>query len=155
MTAIEIQPGERYRLHGNDPADIATSVDAATDYVNSLIASLRAPWTRDALCIEFDLALWFPTRGQPNQPALDICGRCPVRLPCLAEALDDPDLDHGIRGGATAQARQAMRRNRLNGQSSIPDPNRCPPRCKCDTCKARRAAYMRGWRRVTGRTGPT
>jgi len=137
MSAIEMTShGQRADFEPSKSAvsDIATSADAATDYVNGLIASLRAPWMRDALCIEFDTALWFPGRGQSNQPALDICARCSVRLECLAEALDVPDLDHGIRGGATANARQVMRRNRLNGHSSIPDPDRCPPRCKCDTC---------------------
>jgi hypothetical protein len=154
MTAIEITSGERYRYHGNDPADIAAAGDAASDYVNKLVASLRAPWTRDALCIEFDLGLWFPGRGESSQPALEICGRCPVRLECLAEALNDESLDHGIRGGATANARQVMRRNRLGGRSSIPDPDRCPPRCKCDDCKAHRAETMRRWRHKTGRSGP-
>jgi WhiB family redox-sensing transcriptional regulator len=157
MSAIEIDPTERYRIHGQDPADIATSVHAAAEYVNTLIASLRAPWMRDALCAEFDLALWFPSRGQSNQPALEICARCSVRLECLAEAIADPELDHGIRGGATANARQVMRRNRLNGQSSIHKPAAC--HCgKCDTSharKQRRADYTRRWRRTTGRTGPT
>jgi WhiB family redox-sensing transcriptional regulator len=150
-----VEAHERFRLHGADPADLAAASDEPSEYVARLIASLRAPWTRDALCIEFDLSLWFPTRGQSNQPALDICGRCPVRLECLAEAIADEDLDHGIRGGVTAEARRVMRRNRINGQSSLPDPDRCPPRCKCDDCKAHRAATMRAWRRRTGRTGPT
>jgi WhiB family redox-sensing transcriptional regulator len=69
-------------------------------------------WRREGLCNEFDLALWYPTRGQPNQPALDICGRCTVRRQCLAEALDDASLDFGIRGGMTADARQAARKVR-------------------------------------------
>jgi WhiB family redox-sensing transcriptional regulator len=149
-----VEPQERFRLHGADPAEVVAAFEESAEYVSRLIASLRAPWTRDALCIEFDTALWFPTRGQSNQPALDICGRCPVRLECLAEAIDDETLDHGIRGGATAEARKIMRRSRLDGASSLPDPDRCPPRCKCDDCKAHRAAAVRAWRHRTGRTRP-
>jgi WhiB family redox-sensing transcriptional regulator len=152
---VAVEAHERFRLHGVNPADLVAANDEPAEYIARLSSSLRAPWTRDALCIEFDTALWFPTRGQSNQPALEICGRCPVRLECLAEAIDDPELDHGIRGGATAEARKVMRRSRLDGASSLPDPNRCPPRCKCDDCKALRAAKVRAWRRRTGRTGPT
>jgi hypothetical protein len=74
-----------------------------------LVDSLPA-WHRDSLCL--DLELWYPGRGQPNQPALDICGRCPVRRESLAEAIEDTSLDHGIRGGMTANARVTARKAR-------------------------------------------
>ena len=67
------------------------------------MADALPSWQQQALCREFDLDLWYPTRGQPNQPALAICRRCPVRSECLADALDDEALDWGIRGGACLQ----------------------------------------------------
>jgi WhiB family redox-sensing transcriptional regulator len=54
---------------------------------------------------------FFPEKGGSNRLALQICGRCPVRAECLDEALADPSLDHGIRGGMSANARKARRRN--------------------------------------------
>jgi len=97
---------------GTDPADLVAAQASAAERVARLVAALRADWMRDALCAEFDTDLWFPSIGQSNQPALDICGRCPVRGDCLDEALNDRDLDHGIRGGASARARKVMRRSR-------------------------------------------
>ena len=97
-------------LHG-DPADIVTAEVAPSPLLAAIVAALPA-WHTDALCRESDLDLWFPRKGERNQPALDICGRCTVRVDCLAEALDDPTLDFGIRGGMTANARSVARRNR-------------------------------------------
>jgi hypothetical protein len=77
----------------------------------AIVASLP-DWRSAAACREFDLDLWFPRKGERNQPALDVCGRCIVRLECLDEALDDPTLDFGIRGGTTANARRVARRSR-------------------------------------------
>jgi hypothetical protein len=151
---VEIPPDERLSLHGHDPADLIAAADEASEYVTRLLAGLHAPWTRRALCIGEPIEWFFPGKGQRNDAAMELCGRCEVRLECLAEALDDETLDWGIRGGATASARKVMRSNRTDGRSSIPDPDRCPPRCKCDDCKAHRAATVRAWRRRTGRTGP-
>lgn len=77
-------------------------------------------WHDDALCRDFDLNLFFPTRGEQAQPALDICGRCAVRVDCLAEALDDPTLDYGIRGGQTAAARKNARRHHADDPRGVP-----------------------------------
>lgn len=74
------------------------------------LARLVPAWHADALCRDFDLALWFPAKGERTQPALDICGRCTVRLECLEEAIADPSLDFGIRGGMSANARKARRK---------------------------------------------
>lgn len=154
MSNHPVQAHERFRLHGADPGELVAAPDHAAEYVTKLLASLRAPWTKDALCRGEPVEWFFPGRGESSAPAMELCGRCPVRLPCLDEALADETLDFGIRGGSTANARRLMRSNRIGGRSSIPDPDRCPPRCKCDTCKARRAEYMRTWRHRTGRSGP-
>lgn len=93
-----------------DPAEIVTLfATPASELVRQLVPP-RASWQRDALCREFDTSLWFPNLGESTQPALEICGRCAVRPECLADALADPTLDHGIRGGMSARARAAHRR---------------------------------------------
>ena len=69
-------------------------------------------WHADAQCKGQPHNVFFPTRGGSNGPALQLCGRCPVREDCLDEALADTSLDHGIRGGMTVPARQAARKAR-------------------------------------------
>ena len=93
-----------------DPAEIATAdADASMQFLQRIAASQPA-WKIDAACVGTDLELWFPITGQRAQPALDICGRCAVRADCLTEALADPALDYGIRGGMTATARKQRRK---------------------------------------------
>ncbi|MCB0967381.1 MAG: WhiB family transcriptional regulator [Ilumatobacter sp.] len=75
-----------------------------------LLARLEPAWHRDALCREYDLALFYPTRGQSIAPAVAVCERCSVLDECLAEALDDPSLDHGVRGGLSVRARRQLRK---------------------------------------------
>ena len=119
-----------------DPADIVVEFDprASARAFADWIATLTPRWHRDALCREHpDLTLWFPAKGQPTRPALEICARCPVRAECLAEALADPELDHGVRGGMTARARTALR-HETNG----------------DGRAHRRPTHDRGIRRRTG-----
>ena len=94
-----------------DPADILTAEVGPSPLLAAIVAALPA-WHTDALCREYDVDLWFPPRGASNEPAKAICERCRVRTECLAEALDDETLDHGIRGGRTANARKVARRNR-------------------------------------------
>lgn len=89
-----------------DPAEVGQSPLLA-----AIVASLPA-WHAEAACRGHDFGIFFPARGQGNEPALATCGRCPVRVDCLDEALDDETLDFGIRGGMTANARKVARRNR-------------------------------------------
>jgi WhiB family redox-sensing transcriptional regulator len=84
-------------------------IEAGPGLLQGLFASQPA-WRREALCGDHPLALFYPERGQSNKPGLAVCAACPVRRPCLAEALDDPTLDHGTRGGMTARARVAARK---------------------------------------------
>ena len=74
------------------------------------IAAKRDAWRDDALCRNHPLLTFFPEVGQRAKPALEICGLCPVRNECLADALECGD-EHGIRGGMTAGARRVHRTN--------------------------------------------
>jgi hypothetical protein len=78
-------------------------------FLRGLFGSLP-PWRRQALCGDHDLGIFYPAKGGSNKPGLAVCAACPVRHPCLAEALDDSSLDWGIRGGMTALARVAARK---------------------------------------------
>lgn len=97
-----------------DPADIVTELApyAGIDRLVRRLAEMTPTWHRDALCREYDQALWFPSRGESHEPARAVCGRCTVADECLAEGLDDPALDYGIRAGLGASQRRAMRRAR-------------------------------------------
>ena len=112
-----------------DPQEIVT---ARAMTPGELIRALIPPppeWHRDALCREFDTSLWFPDKGQPAQPALDICGRCPVRPECLNTALGDITLEFGVWGGMSARARAAHRRAteaRARRRRDAPGPPRSP-----------------------------
>jgi Transcription factor WhiB len=52
--------------------------------------------------------VFFPGRGESAEPARQICGRCPVRQPCLEFALRR-GIVHGIWGGLSERNRRALR----------------------------------------------
>lgn len=67
------------------------------------------PAFADALCAQTDPDLFFPEVGGDPKPAKRICGRCPVRLPCLRYALAAQRNLPGVWGGATQRERARMR----------------------------------------------
>ncbi len=72
-------------------------------------------WRLDARCAEVDPELFFPEPGAPTAPAKRICAGCPVRVECLAYALDTREA-HGVFGGLSAQERlRLLRRPRTTG----------------------------------------
>jgi WhiB family transcriptional regulator, redox-sensing transcriptional regulator len=66
-------------------------------------------WPEQALCAQADPEAWFPEAGERAEVAKAICARCPVQAPCLAYALDRPEL-RGIWGGMSERERRAVRR---------------------------------------------
>ncbi len=76
------------------------------------IATRQPAWLDDALCRDIDIDIFFPGIGQSARPALELCGRCPVRIECLAEAMADESLDWGVRGAMTSAARKQARKAR-------------------------------------------
>ena len=91
-----------------DPASIVVATDADTR-ICDFLAALRQPWWFEAACRGGDVSMFFDARRQAD--ALQRCGVCPSLLPCRAEAIADPHLDHGIRGGMDVAARRNARRN--------------------------------------------
>ncbi len=98
-------------LHSRpDVAAITESPATALDLLE-LLERLRAglpDWHRAAACRNHPDISFFPRSGESAGPALQCCGRCPVRVPCLEAALADPDAT-GVWGGTTASPRIAMR----------------------------------------------
>ena len=86
----------------------ADDLEVGGSFLQALVDS-QPSWRRAALCRDQPLAIFFPARGQSSKPALAICGPCPVKADCLAEALAE-ELDFGIRGGMTSPARVAARK---------------------------------------------
>ena len=72
-------------------------------------------WRIHAACGGSDPHLWFApevetahARQVREATAMAICRPCPVRNPCLDDALSEP-AQYGIRGGVSEEKRQALR----------------------------------------------
>ena len=79
-----------------------------------------AHWTAAAACGTGGKRKLSPeamfVEGSAQREACSVCVSCPVRLECLAEALDNR-LDFGVWGGMTERERRALRRRRPEVQS--------------------------------------
>lgn len=65
-------------------------------------------WRHHALCRQVDAELFFPEKGGSNREAKRLCARCPVRTPCLEEALVN-DESFGVWGGMSERERRQYR----------------------------------------------
>ena len=68
---------------------------------------------REALCAQTDPEAFFPgpdSYWTTPRYAKEICGRCPVKLDCLAWALENNERE-GVWGGTTPKERQRLRKN--------------------------------------------
>jgi WhiB family transcriptional regulator, redox-sensing transcriptional regulator len=69
-------------------------------------------WRRAAACLTMDPDLFFPISDSgPSEPqvrrAKAVCSGCPVRLPCLQEALSAEE-PYGVWGGLTGEERRPI-----------------------------------------------
>ena len=76
-------------------------------------------WMADAACNGADPEVFFPELGQSAAAAKAICGVCPVRERCLADAMA-ADVRHGVWGGLSPNERLALagRRRRRDTERS-------------------------------------
>jgi|SRR5699024_10944450 len=72
-------------------------------------------WASEAACKDLGPDTLF-VRGAEQNRAKQVCGGCPVRLECLAEALDN-QIEWGVWGGMTERERRALLRRRPNVKS--------------------------------------
>jgi WhiB family redox-sensing transcriptional regulator len=69
-------------------------------------------WASDAQCKGRQPDELF-VRGAAQNKAKQLCAGCPVRVECLAEALDN-QIEWGVWGGMTERERRAILRKRPN-----------------------------------------
>jgi len=77
-----------------------------------VVATKDGHWTASAECGSGKVspdALF--VEGPAQREARAVCLQCPVRLECLADALDNR-MDFGVWGGMTERERRALRRRR-------------------------------------------
>lgn len=70
------------------------------------IPGAPADWSTRAVCSTQDPDLLFVT-GAAQREAAKMCRGCPVRLECLADALDN-EVEFGVWGGLTERQRRAL-----------------------------------------------
>lgn len=70
-------------------------------------------WSLSARCRETQPDYLF-VRGAEQNKAKQLCKGCPVRVECLAEALDN-QIEWGVWGGMTERERRALLRRRPAG----------------------------------------
>lgn len=66
-------------------------------------------WRDLAECKGMNTDDWYPERGSHPQAVralIAICNACPVRPACLTDAINTHDIDYGVRGGMSVNARQ-------------------------------------------------
>ena len=69
-------------------------------------------WASQAACQASSPDKLF-VRGAEQNKAKQVCGACPVRTECLAEALDN-QIEWGVWGGMTERERRALLKRRPN-----------------------------------------
>lgn len=80
-------------------------------------------WQTEAACVGLT-DLFFPAENadRNSRPggrslyvqARPVCMACPVRVPCLEQALTEGDVDYGMFGGMSPNERRALVRNRTS-----------------------------------------
>jgi WhiB family redox-sensing transcriptional regulator len=74
-------------------------------------ADLVISWMLRARCRDLPPAVFFPSDGVGVEVARRYCAVCPVKLQCLAYALEH-HIDHGVWGGASERERRRIARGR-------------------------------------------
>ncbi len=97
-----------------DPAEIVDAVDnAAAEFARRITAS-RPRWMRHAACRGVNQTVFFPSRGEPTEPARAICSTCPVIDDCLTWSLAQAG-DYGIVAGLSGRQRRQLRAEHRRG----------------------------------------
>ena len=70
---------------------------------------VRSEWITKAWCRNADPDRLFVRGAEQRGVAASICGQCPVKRECLADALDNR-IEFGVWGGQTERQRRALLR---------------------------------------------
>lgn len=116
-------------------------------------SSSDASWREQAACVGHDPRLFTDPRPDTSDTAraLAICRGCPVRKPCLTDALAYPaDADPGIRGATTETDRQQLRRHTPRTRR---DPHTAPAPVSSDAAAAGHGLFPTADGELTDLTG--
>nr|WP_305080158.1 WhiB family transcriptional regulator [Nakamurella sp. PAMC28650] len=83
-----------------------TTDEFCVDPPSDVLSIGSAEWTLRAVCVGVDPDALFVT-GAAQRDAAKVCQACPVRLECLADALDN-QIEYGVWGGMTERQRRAV-----------------------------------------------
>jgi WhiB family transcriptional regulator, redox-sensing transcriptional regulator len=89
----------------------ASHIDPAVLALARIIATAGRPWTDQALCAQADPDAFFSESARQTTVAKAVCCRCPVRQPCLSQALDARE-EFGVWGGLDGNERQRLLHNK-------------------------------------------
>jgi WhiB family transcriptional regulator, redox-sensing transcriptional regulator len=87
----------------------AAHINPAVLVLARMISAAAQPWTGQALCAQADPDAFFSESRRQIRMAKDICGRCPVRQPCLDQAMSTRE-EAGVWGGLDDGERSRLRR---------------------------------------------
>lgn len=102
------QPELMFLTFTRPTIEVRTRAEVAINVPFSF-AWMDPAFAADALCKEYPDVDFFPERGESNEPAKAVCGRCLVQAECLAFAIDER-IEHGIWAGTSARQRRTMQR---------------------------------------------
>jgi WhiB family redox-sensing transcriptional regulator len=114
------RPRRRYRYGWrHEPGALLIAPNPAPDEHELNLGA--TPWRQFAMCLGHEPDLWFPIDSDGGARAVSICSVCPVRLDCLAWAIEHNERN-GIWGGVSARKRQRIRAElrRTHGSVSVP-----------------------------------
>ena len=97
---LSVVPGDA----GTSTSDVGQDAPADQGVIGTLLRD--AEWTVRAVCAGTDPDALFVT-GAAQRDAAKLCQACPVRLECLADALDN-QIEYGVWGGMTERQRRAV-----------------------------------------------
>jgi len=123
---------------------------------------IRNAWRTRAECLGMNHNPFFADLEERSlRKALAICEQCPVRTPCLEDALSyGSQSQYGVRGGTTPKQRMGMLRRRGRVRAGRPPQHGTTTSyrnrgCRCTACTQAQADYMRRRRnRIKGRDVP-
>jgi hypothetical protein len=93
-----------------EPAEVLMQSDI--DLANVLADIIGRPsWMGDAACAEYPVDVFFPSRGEPVDPARTICAHCPVLEECAAFVAGEAGPVHGVWAGRSQRQRDVARRS--------------------------------------------
>lgn len=109
-------------------------------------------WKQLGNCRGMNPDLFFPNTGIPTTAAKKVCAGCVVRDDCLEYALVNA-LKFGVFGGKSERERRKLRRDRNAARAmTVTDMEPGDPRhgtvsgynqrCRCEPCRAAKAAYI-------------